>query len=763
MDSIFRAFTPYVVVSFFICFMVACPGIALEAASPVTVDPISTDPVGVEGDDLRRLTYSDVDRGRARFFPSLERWSFVGPDHAIRQGRGGDALDPMTLEPVKVRQVPAEKKGWEGPDPALGFDAAFKSSLGDRQPSKGRPDLLLNDDQGIRVTAHENLIAARQGDGPVKITEMPGKLELAKLAPGGRFYSGVLGSNLYVVDLFGESLQQVTQDGSEDLLNGKLDWVYQEEVYGRGNFNAQWWSPDGRFLAFLKLMEEGVPEFQIIRHLPFAQKVITQHYPKAGQTNPRVELWVYDTQTDRARQMEISVYDEERLIVRVDWSPDSAQLLPQVQDRIQSGLTLLTCDPLTGGSKVLIEETSTSWVNVLGSPRWLSDGTFLWKSERTGFAHLFHYRPDGELIRQVSRGEWEVGSIARLDEDRQELWLTGSLGRAIESHLYRLDLGGNLLVQITHEPGSHRTTISPDGEYVLDRFSSVENPGEYRLLDRDGRKLKVLAEGRIPALDTFEDVEASLHEVPARDGYSMDVMVMKPVGLDPNTPLPVFISTYSGPNAPTVRQGYPGSGWLRFLVHQGMVVLQVNVRSSSSRGQVDTAACYRQLGVQELLDIEDALSWLCENSWADQNRVGISGWSYGGFMAAYALTHSKAFKLGIAGGGVYDWRDYDTIYTERYMDTPQLNPDGYAKSSVIEAAADLNGHLLILHGGIDDNVHVQNAMQLAHRLQENRKSFEMMIYPESGHGVRGRPARHMRDLEWKAIQEHLLAPLKEMP
>lgn len=716
-----------------------------------------------ETDELRRLTYSDVDRGRARFFPSLERWSFVGPDHAIRQGRNGTPLDPVTMEKTVVRSIQSPVREVSGPDPAIGFEAALRKSLGDRKPAEGRPELLLDRNQGIRVTVSGRHAAARRRGGEVQITELPGTLEMLKLAPGGKSMSGIRNSNLYVVDLFGEKLQQITSDGSNDLLNGKLDWVYQEEVYGRGNFNAQWWSPNGRFLAFLKLMEEGVPEFQIIRHLPFSQKVITQHYPKAGQTNPRVELWVHDTQSGETRQMEISVYDVERLIVRVDWSPNSDQLLAQVQDRIQSGLTLLSCDPVSGKSKTLIVETSQSWVNVLGDPRWLRDGTFLWKSERTGFAHLYHYRADGELIRQISRGEWEVDSIVRLDEDQRELWLTGSLGRAIESHLYRIDFDGQLLVQLTHEPGSHRTSISPDGEFILDRFSSIDQPGEYRLLDRDGRRLRVLSEGSVPSLKTIEDVDATLHEVLTRDGYSLDVMVMKPLNLDPDNPLPVFIDTYSGPNSPTVRQGFPGSGWLRFLVHQDIIVLQVNVRSSSNRGQIDTAACYRQLGVQELRDLEDAIDWLCENPWADDQRVGISGWSYGGFMAAYALTHSDKFRLGIAGGGVYDWRDYDTIYTERYMDTPQLNPEGYSASSVIESAADLQGHLLILHGGVDDNVHVQNAMQLAHRLQENRKSFEMMIYPESGHGVRGQAARHKRDLEWKSIQEYLLTTVKEQP
>ena len=707
--------------------------------------------------DKKRISYEDIDEGRARFRPQIARWEFVGDSHFIREGRRGETLNPITLEAESLEVSPENGNKPDTPQPKQGFKDALQVALENGEPLKGRPYLIRDSlKSNIQVEVYDNIVAARHEDDPVIVTRIPSRPELLRLAPGGKFLSGVVDNNLVVIDLFKGRWSTVTHDGSEYIFNGKLDWVYQEEVYGRGNFNAQWWSPDGKRLAYLKLFEEGVPEFKIVRHLPFSQEVESLHYPKAGQTNPRVELWTYDPEKARSQQMDIAVYGDERLIVRVDWEPDSSRVLPQIQDRIQSRLTLLECQPDSGKSQVLIEEQSNSWVNVLGAPIWLRDGSFLWKSERTGFCHIYHYRGDGTLIRQISRGEWAVKSIPRIDEDRGELWLTGSLARAIESHLFRIDMGGELLLQVTSGTGSHRTTISSDGEYVLDQFSSVQNPGEVRLLDRDGLQIHQLAEARVAALGEFEDVDAALHEVSARDGYSLDVLILKPTNMNLSEPLPVWIDTYSGPNSPSVRQGYPSSSWQRFLVHQGMVVMQVNVRSSSGRGHVDTATCYRQLGVQELSDLEDAVNWICQNDWADSSRVGISGWSYGGFMAAYALTHSSAFKLGLAGGGVYDWRDYDTIYTERYMDTPELNPEGYQSTSVVKAAASLTGHLVMFHGGMDDNVHLQNMMQLAHELQLNRKSFEMMVYPESRHGGGGRSSIHMRDMRWRAIQEHLL-------
>jgi dipeptidyl-peptidase-4 len=272
--------------------------------------------------------------------------------------------------------------------------------------------------------------------------------------------------------------------------------------------------------------------------------------------------------------------------------------------------------------------------------------------------------------------------------------------------------------------------------------------------------LRELGASEVPALAEYRTSTWELVQIPARDGFLLDAAVLKPVPFDEGQSYPVWLSTYSGPDAPSVRNRWNGSAWWQYLAQHGVIGFQVNVRTASGKGHAVISKCYRRLGEQELADLEDALAWLTAHPWADEARVGITGYSYGGFMTAYALTHSDRFALGIAGSGVYDWRLYDTIYTERYMDTPQRNLEGYDRTSVLKAAKDLKGHLVITHGTIDENVHLQNAVQLVYALQKaGAESFELMIFPEQRHGIRDADLRwHMRRLEWRAIEQHLRPP-----
>jgi dipeptidyl-peptidase-4 len=266
----------------------------------------------------------------------------------------------------------------------------------------------------------------------------------------------------------------------------------------------------------------------------------------------------------------------------------------------------------------------------------------------------------------------------------------------------------------------------------------------------------VLGQTEVPDLALYGAGTWELHEVPARDGFPLDVALLKPAPFDSARSYGVWISTYSGPDAPTVRNSWNSSSWFHFLAQQGVIVLQVNVRTASGKGQWTTARAYKQLCVQELADLEDAVDWLTANPWADAERVGITGYSYGGTISAYALTHSDKFALAVAGGGVYDWRMYDTIYTERYMSTPEHNLEGYERTSVVAAAGNLKGRLLLHCGVMDDNVHMQNTLQLAYALQKAGKPFEMMLYPQNRHGFRDRDQRWFaRRMEWEAIREHL--------
>ena len=453
--------------------------------------------------------------------------------------------------------------------------------------------------------------------------------------------------------------------------------------------------------------------------------------------------------TDGGRvAIDLSSYpaEDEILIVRVDWTPEADRVVFMVQDREQTWLDLVFGDPADGSiTKVIHETCDDGWVNRLPMPRWLEDGSFLWESERSGFKHLYRYGRDGMLLNEVSQGEWEMRDVIRLDEEQGWIAFTGTTeSYSIGSHAYVAALDGSELRQLTKGRGNHRVRFNADGTLFIDEFASMENPGEQWLRSTDGELERQLTSSEVPPgmlLPRWEQIEA-------RDGVTLDVCYTLPTGFDETKQYPVWIDTYSGPDSPTIRDAFrPGraSDWF--------VLLQVNVRSASGRGMKFTKSCYRQFGVQELKDIEDAVDWICRNPWADASRVGISGWSYGGFMAAFALTHSDKFKCGIAGAGVYDWELYDTIYTERYMATPQNNPAGYAASSVLKAAKNLKGELLIVHGTMDDNVHLQNAIMLVDELQKaGKQNFSFMPYPRSRHGV-GSP--HLAALRERFMRAHL--------
>lgn len=548
----------------------------------------------------------------------------------------------------------------------------------------------------------------------------------------------------------------VSTDGSEELLYGRLDWVYQEEVYGRGKWNGMWWSGDSRHLAFLRIDESAVHEFTVVDHIPYRLKVETTNYPKAGDPNPVATLGVFNVKTKKTVYMDLSHWNAtDLLIVRVGWTPDSRSVVFQIQNRIQNTLDLCVGDPRTGKVKILIHEASPNgWVNVLEMPRWLDDGTFLWWSERTGYKHLYHYKASGKLLNAVTAGNWVVRTIIRVDEAAGKLWFHGNRDGSTGQRCFSVGLNGKGLTDLTPTRGTHRVTLNHDGSYLVDSWSSCSDPGGIDLRDGAGNLVRQLARNTFSHSHQYSP--RKLVVIKARDGFELDATVLLPEGRAPAAGFPVMIDTYSGPDAPSVRDSFSVSTWHQFLAQKQIAILQVNVRSASGKGQVTTETCYKQFGVQELRDLEDALVWLGKNESVNLGKVGIQGWSYGGFMSAYALTHSKAFALGLAGAGVYDWRDYDTIYTERYMSTPELNKSGYKVSSCVAAAKDLHGHLQIVHGSMDDNVHMQNTMQFIDALQKAGKDFELMIYPQARHGLKRHQYPHLRRFQWAAIQKVLL-------
>ncbi|MCU0865865.1 MAG: S9 family peptidase [Planctomycetes bacterium] len=707
-------------------------------------------PAGTE-----KLTYADTRKPIAwgGVLPQA-LWAADGRHLEVALGKGVGWLDPATgeIQPKPKDQpaaAPAEAKKskvvlvHEGD---LWLDEVAAEGAG-RRP-RGKPS-----DQAVRLTS----------DGAAG-----GKKEEVHLSPDGSAVSFVRGNNLLVVDCKTQAVWPVTTDGGPELFHGLLDWVYQEELYGRGDFQAHWWSPDGTHCAFLSLDESPVREFTVVDHVPDGfldreRSVVSEvtNYPKAGDPNPFARLSIAKRKDRKITAVDLSMFPKDLLVVRVDWTPDGKTLLATIQDRIQTWAELCAIDPATGAVTKWIREESPTWVNRPESPTWLADGTFLWRSERTGYQHVYHYGPGGKLLGAVTSGDWQVREIVRIDEPKRLLWFEGTKDGATGRHLYRIGLDGKGLVCLTPGIGTHQFQLRDDGAFVLDRWSAMDQPPIVQLCDgKTGAVIKELGKaGRGEAAARYAFSERQRLSIAARDGYELDASVQLPPDWKEGARYPVFLPTYSGPDAPTVRDVWQHSTYHQFLAQQGFVILQVNVRSASGRGQVHTGTCYQQLGVQELKDLEDAVAYVCSKFGGDPRRVAISGWSYGGFMAAYALTHSDKFALGLAGAGVHDWRLYDTIYTERYMRTPQENAKGYDGTSVIKAAKNLKGHLVLLHGSMDDNVHLQNTMQLLWELQSaGKQNVELMVYPRSRHGLNPRVNGHSQEFQWLRLQK-LLAPV----
>ncbi|MBY0458714.1 MAG: prolyl oligopeptidase family serine peptidase, partial [Gemmataceae bacterium] len=386
-------------------------------------------------------------------------------------------------------------------------------------------------------------------------------------------------------------------------------------------------------------------------------------------------------------------------------------------------------------------------------------GSFLFLSERTGWKHLYHYAADGKLLRAVTKGEWQVRSVLRVDAKEQTVYFTAGMTSHLGTDLCRakFDAGTELL---TEKGLVHRVSLAPSGGLFTDQASNLTTPPATDLREAGKgvvRKLETNPpRGKDdPKLGRYERVQ-----IETKDGFVLEAAVTYPPDFDKEKKYPVWVLTYAGPHAPTIRDDWGAGrfGQDQTLAASGIICFRVDPRSASGKGAISSWACYKQLGVQELKDLEEAVAWLAKNPYIDQTRVGISGHSYGGFMAAYALTHSKVFSAGIASGPVTDWKLYDTIYTERYMLTPQENPEGYAKSSCVAAAKNLSGKLLIIHGMMDDNVHLQNSTQFMSALQAAGKDFEVMFYPQARHGI---GSAHYARLQQDFIRRTMGVPAKK--
>jgi dipeptidyl-peptidase-4 len=586
-----------------------------------------------------------------------------------------------------------------------------------------------------------------------QLTSTPVAERDPKLSPDGLKVSFRRDRDLYVLEISSKKVARLTHDSSETLWNGMLDWVYPEEL---DLGTAHWWSPDSSRIAYLQFDVSREPLYPHGDFLKMAAVAEPQRYPKAGEPNADVRVGVVAASGGATKWMD---FGETRdfLIARVHWSPDSKSVLVHRLNRVQDHLWIAAADAKTGRSRVLIEETDPAWINITDDFRFLPGGRILRSSEQNGFRHLYLHAPDGKRLKQLTQGEWEVSSIACVDENGGRIFYVGTQASPLERHLYRTSFDGAPPALVSPGAGTHSIQMSPACDYYLDTFSNLDSPPRTTLHDAGGREVRVWREPDTKILEEYEILKTEIHRFKGSDGTEFYGRLIRPANFDPSKKYPVIVSVYGGPHAQSVRNAWPGGvSWEQVMAHKGFVIWQMDNRGSAGRGHRFEAPLYRRLGKQELADQLEGIRYLTGLGFIDPQRIGVQGWSYGGYMTLYCLLHAPdVFKAGAAGAAVTDWRNYDTIYTERYLGLPSENEQGYRDSSPVHAAANLKGRLLLIHNIEDDNVLFANALQMMNALQQAGKSFETLIYPQKSHGLMGRASQHRWAEQTRFFEEAL--------
>lgn len=659
-------------------------------------------------------------------------------------------------------------------NPAASVYSSFQRHLAENAGDGGTPELDRESTELIFHTDRSQVIVTYKQDlylgtgSPLvyrRLTDDGEAKSLIRFSPDGKWVSFVSTQrNLIAVSTQEARRLEFTTDGGQMVFNGRLDWVYQEELYGRGNFNGYWWSPNSTHIAFLRLDESHVPQYEVVDHLPRHNRMLTMAYPKAGDPNPEVKLGIGDL-GGQVQWAELPS-QEEVLISNVTWDSEGENVIYQLQNRQQTWLDLCRVPAFGGPSTVLFRDQTPAWIESPGAPVYLEDGSFLWLSPRSGVQQIYHYDAKGKLIGKVTSEEFEVLEILGVNPEQTMVFFSSSYPSPTEVQVYRIAIAGGMATRLTSLGRSHSVKFNKSFSHFIDQASAVTEPTRTELRSSDGQRVRILEARLDDRLQYLKINPPELIKVPTADGGSLEAYLIRPTDFDSSRKYPVLLHVYSGPQTPKVKNEFAGRTylWHQYLAQQGICVWICDNRSATRNLTRQAWPIHRNLGLNELRDIQEGIKWLNDQSWVDSNQLGIWGWSYGGYMTAYAMTHSNQFKVGISGAPVTDWRNYDSIYTERYMGLPTDNPEGYQRSSVVEAAGNLSGNLLLIHGGVDDNVHINNTMQFAKALQEAGKPFQMMIYPDNQHSIRDpQQARHLRKIMTDFLLQHLHPPQVPKP
>ncbi|HLT42376.1 MAG TPA: S9 family peptidase [Sphingobacteriaceae bacterium] len=572
------------------------------------------------------------------------------------------------------------------------------------------------------------------------ISTKEGKQQYANFSPDATKVAFMRDNDLYVTDLRTGNETRITHDGKyNEIINGGADWVYEEEF---SFAKAFFWSPDSRKIAFYKFDESKVKEFSMMLYDSLYPTVYKFKYPKAGEKNSIVSIHIHDLSDTSTKTVDIGT-EKDQYIPRIKWTQDPNTLLVLRMNRHQNQLEYLFANANTGDTKLILEEKDKYYIDINDDLTFLKDGKhFVLTSERNGYNHVYLYDTSGKLIRSITKGDWEVTSLYGIDEKSGTLYYQSTEGSPLERDIYAINISGNKKRKISTKSGTNSATFSADFSYYILNHSNVDTPPYITLNNTKNGKVERILEDNSLAKQTaisYGIQPREFFQFTTSENVDLNGYMIKPKNFDENVEYPVLMYVYGGPGSQEVANRWARNVWFDYLAQEGYLIVCVDNRGTGFRGSEFKKMTYLQLGKYETIDQIEAAKWLGQQSYVDKDRIGLWGWSYGGYLASLAITKgADIFKSTIAVAPVTSWRYYDTIYTERYLRTPQENPEGYDDNSPINFVDQLEGNFLLVHGTSDDNVHFQNSVLFSEALIEAGKTFDQAYYPNKNHGISGK-------------------------
>lgn len=709
-----------------VAFLVALPRPA-AAQRPLTVERLYSEP-SLNGSTPTGIQWAP-DGGSVTFLrdssggPVLDLWIFdLATGEASILVRAAD-LTRGARQQFSAEELAARERLRET---ALGITAYHRSAPAHRILFPLSGDLYTYDLADSQVA---------------RLTHTPAAELDPKWSPDGRWVAFVRGGDIYALEIATGRETRLTAGATDKIKYGVAEFIAEEEM---DRHTGYWWAPDSRHIALLETDNTNVPVFLIPDYVPERLQLAEAAYPRAGDANTVVRVGVVAIEGGAPAWTKIST-GPDVYIPRVEWLPDGRTLAVQRQNRAQDTLQLFFLDAVSGAGRLVLTETEATWVSLHDDFTVLDEGRrFLWSSERDGFHQIYLYEASGRLVRQVTKARWDVSAVHAVDERRGLVYFSGRGEGPLESHLYVIGLDGQGLRRVSEGAGWHLAKVGPRFDHYIDTYSDRARPASVAVHRISGERLGWIAQNLVPELAEYGFRTKEFFTIPAPDGTVLNAQAVRPADFDPRRRYPVLIHVYGGPQSQQVTNAWGGTNylWHQLLAQRGVVVVAVDNRGTDGRGRDFRRAMFRRLGQVEVADQVAAAQWLARQPWVDATRMGIWGWSYGGYASLMAMISGGGiFTMGIAVAPVTDWRAYDTHYTERFMRRPSDNEANYDRGSAIKRAGELQGDLLLVHGDADDNVHYQQTHQLVKALQDAGKQFRYMVYPRKLHGISGARTR----------------------